>query len=65
MPYINLKLTAGVQRHEKEQIVQEFTAVLQRILDKNPHETHIIIEEIEQENWGLAGMLVDDYRRQR
>jgi 4-oxalocrotonate tautomerase len=33
-----------------------------RALGKNPANTHIVIQEIERENWGHAGALVDKPR---
>jgi 4-oxalocrotonate tautomerase len=42
--------------------VEEFTESLVRHLGKNPEHIHIVIDEIEDENWGFAGMLTDDYR---
>jgi len=34
------------------------------VLGKRPEHTHIVIQEIEDENWGFAGILTDDFRRQ-
>ena len=64
MPYINLQITRGATRQQKAEIVAEFTATLVRVLGKKPEHTHIVIEEIDDENWGYAGMLTDDFRRQ-
>lgn len=63
MPYINLQITTGATRAQKQQIVEEFTATLARVLGKKPEYTHIVIQEIEDENWGFAGMLTDDFRK--
>ena len=63
MPYVNLKLTRGdVTRENKKQLVADITATLVRTLGKKPEHIHIVIDEIEEENWGFAGMLTDDYR---
>jgi len=61
MPYINLQITKGATREQKERVVKEFTDTLVRVLGKKPEHTHIVIQEIEEENWGFAGMLTDDY----
>lgn len=63
MPYVNLQITKGATREQKERIVREFTATLVRVLGKKPEHTHIVIQEIADEDWGFAGMLTDDYRR--
>lgn len=63
MPFIHLKITNdGVTKEQKSQIVAEFTATLQRVLGKRPEHTHMVIEEIDPENWGFAGMLTTEYR---
>ncbi len=63
MPYVNVKLTrAEVTRDAKAQIVSEITEMLSRILNKKPEHTHVVIDLIEDENWGYAGMLTDEFR---
>ncbi|WP_238402894.1 tautomerase family protein [Paenibacillus mesophilus] len=65
MPYINLQITKGATREQKKQIVEQFTATLVNVLGKKPEHTHIVILEIEDENWGFAGILTDDFRKQK
>jgi 4-oxalocrotonate tautomerase len=60
MPYVNLQITKGASREQKAEIVKAFTDTLVRVLGKNPANTHIVIQEIEREDWGHAGMLVAD-----
>ena len=65
MPYVNVRITRnGVTAEQKAQIVKEITQTLQRVLGKRPEHTHIIIDEIEPENWGFAGMLTTQYDEQ-
>jgi 4-oxalocrotonate tautomerase len=65
MPYINVRITRdGVTAEQKAQIVAEMTDTLRRVLGKRPEHTHIIIDEIDPENWGYAGMLTTEYRKQ-
>jgi 4-oxalocrotonate tautomerase len=64
MPYVNVRITRdGATREQKAQIVAEITATLQRVLNKKPEQTHIVIDEVETDNWGFAGMLTTDYRK--
>ncbi|QYR23770.1 4-oxalocrotonate tautomerase family protein [Paenibacillus sp. sptzw28] len=63
MPYINLQITKGATREQKALIVKEFTATLVNVLGKKPEHTHIVIQDIEEENWGFAGVLTDDFRK--
>jgi 4-oxalocrotonate tautomerase len=60
MPYVNLQITKGATRAQKAEIVKAFTDTLVRVLGKNPQNTHIVIQEIEREDWGHGGELVVD-----
>ena len=62
MPYINVQITTGATREEKSRIVREMTDTLVNTLAKKPEHIHIVIDEIDEENWGYAGMLTDEYR---
>ncbi|HEY9735550.1 MAG TPA: 4-oxalocrotonate tautomerase family protein [Trichocoleus sp.] len=66
MPYVNVRITRdGVTADQKRQIVEEITDTLVRVLGKKPEHTHIIIDEVEPENWGFAGMLTTEYRNRQ
>ncbi len=64
MPIVNVKVTRdGVTAVQKAQIVAEITDTLGRVLGKRPEHTHVVIEEIDPENWGYAGVLTTEYRK--
>ena len=63
MPYINVKITQGATRDQKKAIVGDLTRSLVTHLGKRPEHIHIVIDEVEDENWGYAGMLTDEYRQ--
>lgn len=63
MPYVNVQITTGASRAQKEALVREITSTLNRVLGKKPEHTHIVIQEIPDENWGFAGVLTDDFRK--
>lgn len=65
MPYINVQITAGATREQKATLVREMTDSLVRVLDKKPEHIHIVIDEIAEENWGYAGLLTDEWKRQQ
>ena len=66
MPYVNVRITRDdVTSEQKAQIVREITETLQRVLGKRPEYTHIIIDEIDPENWGYAGMLTTEFLKQQ
>jgi 4-oxalocrotonate tautomerase len=64
MPYVNIQITQGATRSQKSQLVKEVTDSLVRIMGKKPEHTHIVIQEIAEENWGFMGMLTDDWKKQ-
>jgi 4-oxalocrotonate tautomerase len=63
MPVVQIQITRGATRAQKAEIVRDVTASLQRVLDKKPEHTHVLIQEIAEEDWGFAGQLTDDWRR--
>ncbi|MBX9625169.1 MAG: 4-oxalocrotonate tautomerase family protein [Gemmataceae bacterium] len=65
MPYVNVKITRdGATAEQKARLVAEITDTLVRILGKKPEHTHIVIDEVDPENWGFAGVLTTEYRKQ-
>jgi 4-oxalocrotonate tautomerase len=63
MPYVDVRVTKdGVTAQQKATIVKEITDTLVRVLGKKPEHTHVIIDEVEPENWGFAGMLTTEWR---
>jgi len=65
MPHVSLQITRGATREQKAALVRAFTYALVRVLGKKPEDAHIVIHEIDEENWGHAGMLADEWRGAR
>ena len=64
MPMVNVKITReGASAEQKSRMIAETTEVLARVLGKNPATTIVIIEEVETENWGIAGESVSERRK--
>lgn len=63
MPYVNLQITQGATREQKAELVRDITNSLARVLGKKPEHTHIVIQEVAEENWGFAGLLTDDWKK--
>jgi len=64
MPYVNIKITnEGVTKQQKAALVAGATELLQQVLNKNPATTVVVIDEVETDNWGIAGELVTERRR--
>lgn len=62
MPFVNVKITTGATPEQKAQLIEGITDLLKHILDKNPASTHVVIEEIPPDNWGLSGKTVTRLR---
>ncbi|MBX9348663.1 4-oxalocrotonate tautomerase family protein [Chromobacterium vaccinii] len=52
MPYVNVQITAGATREQKAALVKDITDSLVRHLGKKPELTHIVIQEVAEEDWG-------------
>lgn len=56
MPYVNIRVTReGVTAEQKLQLIEGATDLLVRVLDKDPATTFVIIDEVDTDNWGVAG----------
>jgi len=64
MPYVNIKITnEGVTKEQKAELIAGATELLQRVLNKNPATTVVVIDEVETDNWGIGGELVTERRK--
>ena len=64
MPYVNIKITReGTTAEQKAALMKGVTDLLVRVLNKNPATTFVVIDEVEKENWGIAGVPVDVFRK--
>ncbi|VVD78810.1 4-oxalocrotonate tautomerase [Pandoraea capi] len=65
MPFVSIRITReGNTVEQKAQVIREVTETLERVLNKPPHLTHIVIEEVDTDNWGYAGQTTTAFRRQ-
>ena len=63
MPYVNIQIIRGATREQKAQLVKDVTDALVRVLGKKPEHTHIVIQEINEEDWGFSGLLTDEWKK--
>lgn len=63
MPYVNVRILKGATTEQKSQIVAEITQTLIDVLGKNPERTHIVIDEVDPENWGFSGKLTSEIQK--
>lgn len=56
MPYVNIKITnEGATAEQKAELIAGVTSLLQRVLNKNPQTTVVVIDEVSTDNWGIGG----------
>jgi 4-oxalocrotonate tautomerase len=65
MPYVNIQMTKGASREQKAELVKDVTDSLVRVLGKNPDHIHVVIQEINEEDWGFSGLLTDEWKKQQ
>ena len=66
MPYVNIKITnEGASSSQKAALIGGVTELLVGVLGKDPATTFVVIDEVETEHWGIGGLPVEEYRRQR
>jgi 4-oxalocrotonate tautomerase len=64
MPYVNIKVTReGVTSEQKAKLIEGATELLKTVLGKNPATTVVVIDEVDTDNWGIAGEQVTSRRR--
>lgn len=65
MPYIKIEVTReGVTREQKQKLIKGVTDLVTSVLNKDPHLTHVVIQEVELDDWGYAGEQVSVLREQ-
>ncbi len=65
MPYVNIQIVGSATREQKERLVAEVTESLVTILNKDRDRTTVVIQEVSPENWGIGGLLRDDWVRRK
>jgi 4-oxalocrotonate tautomerase len=64
MPYVNIKITReGATTEQKATLIRGVTDLLRDTLGKNPATTVVVIDEVETDNWGIAGESITVRRR--
>jgi 4-oxalocrotonate tautomerase len=63
MPFIKIEVTReGVTREQKQKLIAGVTELMTEVLDKDPSMTHVVIQEIDLDDWGYAGEQVSVLR---
>lgn len=62
MPYVNVQITKGATKEQKSELIADITNSLVRVLNKRPEHTHVVIQEIADEDWGFDGVRTDVWK---
>jgi 4-oxalocrotonate tautomerase len=64
MPYIKIEITReGATREQKAALIKGATDLVVQVLNKNPATTFVVIDEVDTDNWGIAGETVTSLRQ--
>ena len=65
MPYINIRVTdENVTKEQKQQLIAGATQLVVDILHKDPETTHVVIDEVPVDNWGVGGKQYSIFKKQ-
>ncbi|MDB5830131.1 MAG: 4-oxalocrotonate tautomerase [Variovorax sp.] len=73
MPFVTIQVTREgstpghdrVTAEEKAKLIAGVSQLLLEVLNKPLDATFVVVEEVELDNWGVGGLPVLEYRRQR
>ena len=68
MPYVNIKVTGGNEApstEQKTELIKGVTDLLQKVLNKNPKTTVVVIDEVDMDNYGMGGESVTVLRQKK
>ncbi len=66
MPYVNIRITReDATASQKAELILGVTQLLADVLGKNPATTVVTIDEVETDNWGIAGESVTQIRSRK
>jgi len=60
MPYVNLRIAGALTRDHKQRIAEQIADTLSRLADKPARYTYVSFDEVVEENWAIAGKLLDE-----
>lgn len=60
MPVITVELWKGRSLDQKRNLVRGITSATVEATGAPPEAVHVVIHEVEKENWGIAGQLASE-----
>jgi 4-oxalocrotonate tautomerase len=58
MPFITVQLIEGRSVEQKHALIKEISEAAIRVLDSDPDEVGIVINEVTADDWGVGGVPV-------
>ncbi len=65
MPMITIEMFEGRTQDQKRKLVEGITQICQETCDITPESLHIIIRDMNPENWAHAGEIIADRRAKK
>ena len=62
MPVIQVSIKQGRTLDQKREVVARMTDVLVEVCGAARERVHVIINEVEEDNWGRGGQLLSDIK---
>lgn len=60
MPIIRVEMLKGRSKEQKQELVQKLTDGFVESCGGNKASIHVVIDEVEADNWGIGSVLVAD-----
>ncbi len=60
MPIIRVEMFKGRTRAQKRQLVEKLTESFCEVTGGNPAAVHVVISDVDKEDWGIGGDLAAD-----
>ena len=58
MPYIDIKVAGKLTKEQKKELTKQITKSIVDITGKSAQYVYIVFEEVDRENWGIGGTLL-------
>jgi 4-oxalocrotonate tautomerase len=65
MPFIHVHMTAGRPLEKRRRLAQAITDAVTEILELEPGQTQVVIQEHERDDWAIGGELLSERRAAR
>ncbi|WP_078429398.1 tautomerase family protein [Alkalihalobacterium alkalinitrilicum] len=62
MPYLNVQILKGASTAQKEEVINGVTKVIQEVLGSKPESTFVVVQEVDNEDWGVGGKTIKNIR---